>query len=88
MSLLAAPLLLGRRDLGHQSLLCRPSRQHRPPRQLARKGGTPLSVCVWVWGCFESIGGEGGWGASSGARVGCALGVGGVRSGCTLGVHA
>lgn len=40
-SLLAAQSLRGHGDLGHQSLLCHPSRQLRPPRQPATEEDSP-----------------------------------------------
>lgn len=53
-SLLAAPSLRGHGDLGHQSLLCHPSRQLQPPRQPAREGDPPGGV----WGASVGLGRE------------------------------
>lgn len=80
-----ASSLRGRRDLGHQSLPCHPSRQLRPLRLPAREEDPPGGFGEHQWG----------WGASSGVlgvRVLRGFGVlkgGSWRcSGCVFGVRA
>lgn len=46
--------LPGHGDLGHQSLLCHPSRQPRPPQQPGREGDPPRGG---VWGASLRFGG-------------------------------